>query len=159
VTTSWRRDRNETVLRRPERGLRYIHRNQTRPLISSTAISLPVELQETDGHSPACHRRWAAHWGISGPTSPELQTEREDPNVIVIIREVQKTEQIIALANAEGEFVRTPPQRHGQETGSKELQEACAQLQEAEEIIQSARTKDEEQARQIAELQDALLEQ
>ena len=92
----------------------------------------------------------------------KLQTEREDPNVVVIIREVQTTEQIIALADAGGEFVRTPPLRHGQEKGkdtSEELQEARTQLQEAEEIIQSARTKDEEQAHQIAELQDALLEQ
>ena len=92
----------------------------------------------------------------------KLQTEREDPNVVVIIREVQTTEQIIALADAEGEFVRTPPLRRGQETGeatSKELQEARARLQEAEEIIQSGRTKDEEQVRQIVELQDAFVEQ
>ena len=47
----------------------------------------------------------------------KLQTEREDPNVAVIIREVQTTEQIIALADAEGEFVRTPLLRRGQETG------------------------------------------
>ena len=33
----------------------------------------------------------------------KLQTEREDPNVVVIIREVQTTEQIIALADGEGE--------------------------------------------------------
>ena len=56
----------------------------------------------------------------------KLQTECEDPNIIVIVREVQTTEQIVALADAEGEFVRTPL-RHVQGTDqgtSKELQEA-----------------------------------
>jgi Tfp pilus assembly protein PilX len=43
--------------------------------------------------------------------------------------------------------------------GRSYFEGARAQLQEAEEIIQSARTKDEEQACQIAELQDTLLEQ
>ena len=55
-------------------------------------------------------------------------------------------------------FVRRPCAVAKKRT-SKELQEACAQLQEAEEIIQSSRTKDKDQVRQIAELQDALLEQ
>ena len=94
----------------------------------------------------------------------KLQTEREDPNVVVVIREVQTTEQILALADSEGEFVRTPPLRRGQgtyqdEVTSRELQEAHAQLQEAGEIIQSARAKDTEQARQFSELHDALRDQ
>ena len=94
----------------------------------------------------------------------KLQTEREDPNVVVVIREVQTTEQILALADSEGEFVRTPPLRRGQgayqdEVTSRELQEAHAQLQEAGEIIQSAKAKDAEQARQISELHDALRDQ
>ena len=94
----------------------------------------------------------------------KLQTEREDPNVVVVIREVQTTEQILALADSDGEFVRTPPLRRGQgtyrdEVTSRELQEAHAQLQEAGEIIQSARAKDAEQARQISELHDALRDQ
>ena len=76
----------------------------------------------------------------------KLQTEREDPNVIVI-KEIRTMEQIIALANAEGEFVRTPPLRRGHapdESATKELQEVHAQLQEAEGIIDSAREKDAE---------------
>ena len=77
---------------------------------------------------------------------------------------MQNTEQILALTDSEGEFVRTPPLRRGQgtyqdEVTSRELQEAHAQLQEAGEIIQSARAKDAEQARQISELHDALRDQ
>ena len=78
----------------------------------------------------------------------KLQTEREDPNVVVIIKEIQTTEQIIALADAEGEFVRTPPLRRGHapdESVTEELQEVHTQLQEAEGIIDSAREKDAEQ--------------
>ena len=45
------------------------------------------------------------------------------------------------------------------EVTSRELQEAHAQLQEAGEIIQSARAKDAEQARQISELHDTLRDQ
>ena len=62
----------------------------------------------------------------------KLQTEHEDPNVIVIIKEIRTTEQIIALADVEGEFVRTQPLRHGHapnESATKELQEVHAQLQ------------------------------
>ena len=71
----------------------------------------------------------------------KLQTERKDPNVVVIIKEIRTTEQIIALADAEGEFVRTPPLRLGHvpdDSVTKELQEVHAWLQEAEEIINSA---------------------
>ena len=92
----------------------------------------------------------------------KLKTDREDPNVVVIIREAQTTEQIIALADAEGEFVRTPPLRRYQEkdgTTLEELHGARAQLQEAEKVILSAQAKDVEQVNQIAELQAALVTQ
>ena len=34
--------------------------------------------------------------------------EREDANVVVIVKEVQTTGQILVLADAEGEFLETP---------------------------------------------------
>ena len=90
----------------------------------------------------------------------KLQTEREDPNVVVIVRELQTTAQILALADSEGEFVETSPLYCGPathvETASQELQEVRAQLQEAEAVIESARSRDEEQAKQIADLHASL---
>ena len=97
----------------------------------------------------------------------KLQTEREDPNVVVVVRELQTTAQILALADSEGEFVETSPLYCGPathvETASQKLQEACAQLQEvraqlqeAEAVIESARIRDEEQAKQIADLHASL---
>ena len=84
----------------------------------------------------------------------KLQTEREDPNVVVIVRELQTTAQILALADSEGE---TSPLYYGPathvETASQELQEMRAQLQEAEAVIESARIRDEEQ---IADLHASL---
>ena len=93
----------------------------------------------------------------------KLQTERDDPNVVVIVRDV---EQILSLADSEGEFARTPPLRRGpslrRDSGTaRELQEVSEQLHKAEREIESARTKDLRQAQEIAELSDAreLLEQ
>ena len=65
----------------------------------------------------------------------KLQSERDDPNVIIIVRDIQTTEQILALTNSEGEFAQTafprsgagmPPARDVNKI--HELQEACAQL-------------------------------
>ena len=94
----------------------------------------------------------------------KLQTERDDPNIVVVIREVQSTDHILALADSEGEFIQTLPLGRGRSTyrggsTSHELQEARAQLQEAERVVESAKVKDMQQAQQIAELQVALHEQ
>ena len=82
----------------------------------------------------------------------------------MIVKEVQTTGQILVLADAEGEFLETPPMRCGALTRphrrtdaiSHELQEARFQLQEAELVIASARDKDQGQGRRIAELQEVL---
>ena len=90
-----------------------------------------------------------------------LRTDRDNPNIVVIVRDI---EQILSLADSEDEFVRTPPLRRGpslqHDQGTlHELQEVREQLQEAERIIKSAKSKDLQQARQIAELHEALTKQ
>ena len=94
----------------------------------------------------------------------KLRTEREDPNIVVIIQEVQIVEEVLSLADSDGEFVRTPPIRckegpRRETSTSCELQVARAQLQEARETIDAAKSKDAEHSRKILELQDALLQQ
>lgn len=83
----------------------------------------------------------------------KLQTERDNPNIVVVVCEVRFTGQTLALADSEGEFVQTSPLQRGQGTSRDEnvpceIHEVRAQLQEAERIIESARTKDAEQAQQ-----------
>ena len=89
----------------------------------------------------------------------KLRTERDDPNVVVIVK-VQTTDKIVPLADSKGEFAQTSPlssrRGPGDEDVSLELQEAHAQLQEAEQVIESARKKDASQAQLIADLQEAL---
>ena len=100
----------------------------------------------------------------------KLQTERDDPNIVVVIREVQSTDHILALADSEGEFIQMLPLGRGRSTyrggstshelqeAQTELQEAQTELQEAERVVESAKVKDTQQAQQIAELQVALHE-
>ena len=94
----------------------------------------------------------------------KLRTEHKDPNIVVIIREVKIVEEVLSLADSDGEFIWAPPicckEGPRQETStSRELQVACAQLQEARETIDAAKSKDAEHSRKILELQDALLQQ
>ena len=100
----------------------------------------------------------------------KLQTEREDPNVVVVARENTRGETILVLADSEGDFLETepvstsrqptrqlPPTLDGEEIPS-EIQQLRRQLEEEALALQSARTKVQEQAEQIAELQAAVLD-
>ena len=100
----------------------------------------------------------------------KLQTEREDPNVVVVARENTRGETILVLADSEGDFLETepvstsrqptrqlPPTLDAEEIPS-EIQQLRRQLEEEALALQSARTKVQEQAEQIAELQAAVLD-
>ena len=90
-----------------------------------------------------------------------VQADRDYQSIVVIVRERPKTEQIIVLADSDGEFLETNPmyrdvpqhRAHRLEEApiTEELQEAQDQLKEATRIIESAAVKDREQARTIAD--------
>ena len=88
----------------------------------------------------------------------KLQTEREDPNVVVVVRENSRGQTILALADSEGDFLETepvstsrqptrqlPPTLDAEEIPS-EIQQLCRQLEEEALALQSARVKVQEQA-------------
>ena len=97
-----------------------------------------------------------------------VQADRDYQSIVVIVRERPKTEQIIVLADSDGDFLETNPMyryvpqhrayRLQEAPITEELQEAQDQLKEATRIIESAAVKDREQARTIADLQEALHE-
>ena len=92
-----------------------------------------------------------------------VQRDRDHHNVMVVVQESGKTEQIITLEDSEGEFLRSgpacrdkPPQ-HTRVAEDTELVEGLRQqLAEAEQVIASAVAKDLENAETISELQEAL---
>ena len=88
---------------------------------------------------------------------------RDHHNVMVVVQESGKTEQIITLENCEGEFLRcgpayrdTPPQCTRVAEDTELVEGLCQQLAEAEQVIASAVAKDLENADTISELQEAL---
>ena len=92
-----------------------------------------------------------------------IQTGHDYQNVVVIVRERLMTEYVVALADSEGEFVQSnpvyrdaPPQYvHAVGEGSV-VERQRQQLEEARHIIASAASRNEDQVRIIAELQEAL---
>ena len=97
-----------------------------------------------------------------------VQRDHDHQNVVVIIRESLKTEHVLVLADSEGEFLVSEPiyrdalPRHMRTEVdvrvTEELRETHRQLEEANDIIDAATAKDEEQARMIAKLQEDLHE-
>ena len=92
-----------------------------------------------------------------------VQRDRDHHNVMVVVQESGKTEQIITLEDSEGEFLRcgpayrdTPPQRTRVAEDTELVEGLRQQLAEAEQVIASAVAKDLENAETISELQEAL---
>lgn len=92
-----------------------------------------------------------------------VEKNHDYQNVVVIIRESLKTEHVVLLEDSEGEFLQSDPVysdgplRPGQAADvAQRIQGLCQQLEEAEKIIASATSRDEEQARFVSELQGAV---
>ena len=92
-----------------------------------------------------------------------VQRDRDHYNVMVVIQESLKTEQIVTLEDSEGEFLRcdpayrdTPPQRTRVAEGTEVVEGLRQQLTEAQQVIASAAAKDQENAQTIWDLQEAL---
>ena len=90
---------------------------------------------------------------------------QRDQNVVVIVRETLKAEYVIALTDVEGKFLQndlvyreTPLRRKHTLEDAQIIEDIRQQLEEANQVITSATAKDEEQARIISDLQDALCE-
>ena len=94
-----------------------------------------------------------------------VQRDHDHQNVVVIVRETLKAEYVIALTDVEGKFLQsdlvyrdTPLRRKHTEEDAQIIEDIRQQLEEANQVITSATAKDEELARIISDLQDALCE-
>ena len=87
-----------------------------------------------------------------------VQRDRDHYNVMVVVQESLKTEQMVTLEDSEGKFLRcdpvyrdTPPQRTRVAEDTELVEGLCQQLTDAEQVIASAASKDRENAQTIWE--------
>ena len=87
--------------------------------------ALPAELQEIDCHPLAYDRGGTIGLPKAGSADQlrqciegRLQIDREDPNVVAIVRQNSRGEMRLILADSEGEFLESSPARHEPTTPS-----------------------------------------
>ena len=91
-----------------------------------------------------------------------VQRDRDHHNVIVVVQETPKTEQLVTLEDCEGEFLRCDlayrdsSARRTRVEDTTLVQNLRQQLEEAEQTIASSVAKEMEQAQEIVNLQEAL---
>ena len=92
-----------------------------------------------------------------------VQRDHDYPSVVVVVREAQKTEQIVSLEDSEGEFLQCDPvyrdaplRRARPAEDTPPIEDLRSRLEDADQAIAAAMAQDTEKSRIISELQDSL---